>query len=62
MRVDIELLEFNLRQWFLDVYHVVGYTDGVVCTYEVFAGSHKDARIVSKSLTPGFNPVLVHRV
>lgn len=43
MKIDVNLLEWNLRQWFLNVYNVWGIHDGVYGCFEVFANDAQEA-------------------
>jgi hypothetical protein len=43
IRIDMELLEYNLRQWFLNIYKVWGVYDGKYACWEVFASDVQEA-------------------
>lgn len=43
MNINLELLEWNLRQWFLNRYRVWGIVDGEYACFEVFANDAQQA-------------------
>lgn len=43
MHINLELLEWNLRQWFLNIYNVWGIHGGVYGCFEVFANNAQEA-------------------
>lgn len=43
MKINLEVLEWNLRQWFLNIYKVWGIYQGKYGCFEVFANNAQEA-------------------
>lgn len=47
IRINVETLEFNLRQWFLDAFDVWGIFQGEHARFVIFAADVKDAQNIA---------------
>jgi len=51
IRINVETLEYNLRQWFLNVYKVWGTYYGEYACWEIFANDVQEA--INVAVTEG---------